>query len=392
MKSHELVKDKLSCCSCACCVDVCPKRAITMKPDEYSFLYPQINEELCVNCGLCKKKCAYQNIISAEKPKEVYAAVTIENEILNKSASGGVFASVARKFIEDGGIVFGAAFEHIDDFVVKHIEVSNITDLQKLQGSKYVISNTEGIFLRIKKLLNESKKVLFSGTPCQVASLKEYIGQSEALTTIDIICHGVPSMKMLSDYLIEKEKKLQGKIVDFIFRDKTFGNGYRINAIYEKQGKIQNQLEMVHTSSYYRYFLTSEIFRENCYSCKYANTKRYSDLTIGDYWGIEKALPDEVEKGLFSENKGVSCILVNTNKGNELLRNYGQLLYLSKSIFELVSKGNKQLIKPSTHSKLRDDIMNEYKLYGYKGIERLFRRRLGIKYYYLKLKFLLLKR
>lgn len=374
MASPMLVEKKENCFACAACKAVCPTGAITMKADEYGFEYPKIDETKCIGCQKCVKVCAYQNQNDCSIPKTAYAAVSLSTNIL-ESASGGVFASVATEFINDSGIVVGSAMENTGDKLLPHhIAVDNLTDLKKLLGSKYVQSDTSEIFSTVKKLLDNGKKVLFSGTPCQVAALYSYLGKKyDNLYTIDIICHGVPSRKMFWDYLDVISEKF-GKITDFVFRDKKRGLTFVSRIKCEQNGKIKIKYIQYGESSYYSYFLQGNTYRDCCYSCKFASENRAGDITIGDFWGIKKQHPELFDGNHteFDADKGISCLLVNTKKGKELVENYATKLSLHPSSFEKIARENKQLYEPSIPKGNRAEIMNIYKEGGYRALENDF--------------------
>lgn len=390
---HKIVlfKDKKDCCACSACMNTCPKSAINMVEDEYGFLYPQINEVLCVKCGACLKVCGFQNSELNSVPMNTYVAVSKNTDIL-KSASGGVFASLADAVIEDGGIVYGVSMEHIDSKLVPmHISVEKKEELLKLQGSKYVQSSIGMIYSEIKKHLQSGRQVLFSGTPCQVDGLKSFLKESyDNLLLVDIICHGVPSSKFFQAYIKFLEEKTNSKVIDYKFRDKTTGWGLtgRIT-LKNKNGIIKHKIFHCQESSYYMLFLNGHIYRESCYQCKYASQNRAGDITIGDYWGVEKEHPDllNVKTGGIDKSKGVSCLIVNTLNGKTWLKKYGSGIQLWESSFEKVAKKNKQLNSPSNlDEKKRNLILNIFKDEGYFAVDKWFYKEAGIHIYKAKIK------
>ncbi|MCM1113993.1 MAG: Coenzyme F420 hydrogenase/dehydrogenase, beta subunit C-terminal domain [Clostridium sp.] len=383
-----LVEKKEYCCGCGACAAACKINAISMKCDEYGFEYPSIDETKCVGCGKCKNVCAYQKDGQRCTPINSYAAVSVSTDVM-QSASGGVFASIATEFIKQGGIVIGAALENINDVLTPHhIAVDNCDDLQKLLGSKYVHSDTAEIFEKTKEILNDGKMVLFSGTPCQVDALYTYLGKKqENLYTIDLICHGVPSKKMFSDY-IDLISAKYGKVKDFVFRDKKRGLTFVSRALCEKNGNKKYRYIQYGESSYYSNFLKCNTYREGCYSCKYAANDRIGDITIGDFWGIKKQHPElfDGSRKDFDADKGISCILENTEQGKKLLDLYGSGLSLYQSTFEKIAEENKQLSKPSIPKGNRTDIMELYKENGYKALDNYFRKQAGYKLILAKIK------
>lgn len=369
----ELIKNKIDCSGCAMCYNICPKRAIQMVEDENGYIYPKVNEEKCVNCGLCKKSCAYQiKDKNLNKPVKTYVATSKNDNLIKKSASGAIFASIAEEFIKKNGIVYGASMEKENDlFIVKHIRVNKLEELSKLQGSKYVQSDTSKIYQPIKNDLESGAKVLFSGTPCQVDALKSYLNkQYENLFTIDLICHGVPNSRMFNDYIKMLEKHENSKLIDFTFRDKAKGWGLYASYNIKKNNKILKKVKPSYEMSYYQLFLDSKIYRENCYSCPYAKEQRVGDITIGDFWKVESEHPEYLDR--LNIKKGVSCTLVNTDRGKKILSDFSKNILLLDSELEKVKRHNKQLIKPSELSEERNIILNLYNRNGYEAVNSYY--------------------
>ena len=384
MEKIKLFNNKADCCACGACMNICPKQAISMVEDEFGFMYPRINEELCIGCGVCKRVCGYQNKQEVNIPLYTYVACTQTTDIM-QSASGGVFAGLAKAFLEQGGIVYGASMELIDgELIPVHIGIEKKEELYKLLGSKYVQSNIGNVYTQIKSQLEQGRYVLFSGTPCQVAGLKAYLcnKEFEKLLLIDIICHGVPSIKFFNSYLRALESKLNGKIVDFRFRDKSRGWGLVGKASYiTTANKTMTKSIFARESSYYHLFLEGDIYRENCYSCKYASNHRPGDITLGDYWGIEKEHPDYLvaRGGKFDECKGVSCMILNTMKAKKFVEKYEDRIQYQESTFEKVAKQNGQLVHPTPYSERRSQILELFMKSGYGAIDKWFINRLGFK-------------
>ena len=278
--NKQVFENKTECCGCGACQAICPKNAIEMVEDEYGFIYPRIDESKCVNCNLCKKTCAYMNPRKMNDEKKVYASVSKNDENLKRSASGGVFYELANSIISDGGVVYGCSMEYKNDKLTpKHIRVNNQENLKKLQGSKYVQSECGNIYKLVKTDLINGKKVLFSGTPCQIEGVKSFLQykEYENLFLVDIICHGVPSRKMFQDYIENFEIENNCKVKEFYFRDKDKGWGLFFKVVYEKNGKTEKTVKPSYESSFYQLFLDSSIYRENCYKCPYATENRNSD-------------------------------------------------------------------------------------------------------------------
>jgi len=369
-----------------------------MEEDEYGFLYPCINEKLCVACGSCNEVCGYQNRDETNLPINAYAAVTkLDSPMYRRSASGGVFAGLAQIFLAENGLVYGCSLELTNNQLKpSHIRIDSMEELPKLQGSKYVQSDIGRTYTEVKTFLEAGRLILFSGTPCQIAGLKSYLRKGyENLYTLDVICHGVPSIKLFQDYLAELEKKLRGKIIDFKFRDKLNGWGLNGKVIYLKNKCHRKEKTIpAKLSSYYSFFQLSDSYRESCYSCKYANVKRPGDITMGDYWGIQKEHPDLLvaNGGTLDDTKGISCMIINTKQGKKCMEKYGSGLSLYQSSFEKIANNNAQLNHPSLKSIRRQQILEMYSQYGYAVVEKWFSESLGAALYWIKLKDLLPKK
>lgn len=366
--------NKNACCGCGACAVVCPKNAISMLEDKYGFVYPSIDSNLCINCGKCKKNCAF---IAEKESNEFscYACANKNNDQILKSASGGAFSAIAYAFLKSGGYVCGATCKIVNGIVkVEHEIISKIEELPKLQGSKYVQSSTIDAFKKIRELIQEGKMVLFSGTPCQVDAIRkictEYIGKN--LFTIDLICHGVPSQKFFNGYLANYQQRKKSQLTYIDFRNKKFGWGLTGLAIFSNN---HEDIITPEVSSYYKLFLDGEIYRENCYSCPYANLKRVGDLTIGDYWGIEKYSPDIMMKPNISSMEGVSCLLINNERGKKIIDEYGEGLAMYPVEIEKIMKINTQLREPACHTVERDKILSIFSNDGYATIEKMFQRK-----------------
>ncbi|ELC8330623.1 Coenzyme F420 hydrogenase/dehydrogenase, beta subunit C-terminal domain [Clostridium perfringens] len=387
-----LFKNKQDCCGCSGCMNICPKQAISMNLDEYGFIYPKIDEYLCVKCGLCNKVCGFQNIEIKNTVQKAYASISKVDYILSKSASGGIFGTIAYEFISGGGVVYGSSMEFENNQLSpKHIRIDKICDIYKVQGSKYVQSDLDNCFIQIKNDLINNKEVLFSGTPCQVASLYSYLFNIniDKLYTIDIICHGVPSSTFFHDYIKFLSNKLKGTITNFKFRDKS--NGWGLLACVEyinKNEKKKKKLINTQVSSYFKLFLESSTYRDSCYNCKYTNSNRPANITLGDYWGIQDLHPEYLKEngGELDSKKGISCVLVNNQQGQKMIDKYGENINLLDSTFEKVSSGNDQLRHPSKINPNRGIVLNLYKNGGYRCVEEWFNKSIGLNKYKIQIK------
>lgn len=380
MSQVQLFEQKSDCSACSACFAACPKQAIRMEPDENGFLYPQIDEARCVGCGLCERVCAYQHGPKRASDKETYAAAAQDADLV-RSASGGVFASLAQAVLAQGGVVYGCAMEREDGrLVVRHVAVTALQELPRLKGSKYVQSEIGTIYRDVQEQLNAGKTVLFSGTPCQAAGLRGFLRKAyDNLFVVDIVCHGVPSLQFFRDYLRLTEEKYGGRIVDFRFRDKSAGwKLHGCMSIETADGHAKSVCFEPEESSYYQMFLNSYTYRENCYSCPYAGENRPGDVTIGDYWCIDLVHPEVLAQqgGKFDEQRGVSCLIVNNARGRELLARFGQGIAREPSTYEQAARYNAQLTRPSAMKEERAQVLALYRDGGYAQVEKWYQKRL----------------
>lgn len=375
MENPKLFHNKINCCGCGACAQICPKGAIVMAPDVDGFVYPSVYEAKCVECGLCEKACAFQHQTPPESLKQVYAAVSGDTDV-TESASGGLFSSFAQAVLADGGAVYGCAMEYENGQLwPRHIRVTEPENLILLKGSKYVQSDLGNTYPDIRRRLENGQTVLFSGTPCQVAGLKGYLRRDYAnLYTLDLVCHGVPSGKLFREYIAFKERKRGAKITGFRFRDKSTGWKLHGTMTFENGDTIHFEPE---ESSYYQMFLNSYTYRENCYQCPYASEHRPGDITIGDFWCIELVHPELLAEngGPLEHNKGASCLIVNNQKGQTLLNRYGSGIHRWVSTYENAAKYNRQLTAPSPQKPERTEVM-ALNREGYEKVERWYLRKL----------------
>lgn len=313
------IKNKYECCGCTACASICPHDAIHMVPDSLGFKYPVVDADKCTECGLCVKTCAfhpdYDTTENLDTP-ETFGARHKDSEELMSSRSGGVFASIYDWILSQNGVVYGVGFS--GHFVVTHKRATTKSQCKEFKGSKYVQSDLDGIFRLAKEDLKSGRIVLFSGTPCQIAGLKSFVGKKyrENLYLVDIICHGVPSPYVWRDYLDYLEKREKKEITSLNFRDKKkFGWAYHMESFCFKDGS--HLYEHTYTYTFYKHIM----FRQSCAECPYCNLKRPSDLTLGDFWGWEKTDPQ-----FNLDDRGCSLILCNTPKGESLFNKVSNTL------------------------------------------------------------------
>lgn len=304
------MRNKNSCCGCTACASICPQSCITLLPDKEGFLYPKIDASKCIECGQCVKVCPYNDGEDERLPLYALAATNKDDKIRLSSSSGGIFSVLANYIVQHNGVVFGATFDK--SFKVIHDYSASDEGISKFRGSKYVQSDLNDTFKKIRDYLICNRLVLFSGTPCQVLGLKRFLGRDYLnLYTVDLICHGVSSPKVWEWYL-----KIQNqRIVKVNFRDKTNGwRNFHFSIMNEdKDGVISLYIsEEFNESPFTKAYHNNLSLRPSCYNCIAKKGCSGSDITLGDFWGMENV-------GLDDDNKGTSIILVNTVKGKELL-------------------------------------------------------------------------
>ena len=311
------IEDKKDCCGCGGCAQICPRQCIQMKADREGFLYPSADRKQCIACGLCEKVCPVAHA-DARNAKPIsarlvaYAAYVLNETIREKSSSGGIFSLLAEQEIRCGGVVFGAAMDE-DGRGVHHIAVETIGDLELLRGSKYLQSRMGNCFLQVRTLLKEGRRVLFSGTACQIAGLKEFLGplrDNNALMTVDVLCHGVPSDKVWKAELRNLRAKYGRSVEKVSFRAKQ--TGWKKFSLYIRFSNGREYLRTHDEDAFMRLFLANICLRPSCHACCFKELSRPSDLTLGDCWGVDRVMPE------MDDDRGTSVVLVHTKKGEAM--------------------------------------------------------------------------
>lgn len=341
------------CCGCSACADICPVGCIKMVPDDEHFLYPQVDEKCCINCGKCQNVCP---VINSDKLKlsvsddKAYAFVSGDVELIKGSSSGGAFSVIMDSFsdTEEEYAMFGSAFDGTE---VVHKSVNSREKADIFRKSKYVQSDARGTYKKVKADLEEGKKVLFSGTPCMVAALKGFLGKEyDKLLTVDIVCHGVPCQYVFSKYLDELSEKYNNGVDSVTFKIKTgfeadTPNPRTADFCFENGQKINLDISQ---SEYLYGFYHSMFLRPSCYKCKFATPERPGDITLGDYWGIEKI------KDNLNSKKGVSLVRFNTDKGKLYSESLNEAGEVYETSYAFACDENYQLRKPAKPHRNRD--------------------------------------
>lgn len=342
--------DKKTCTGCMACKNVCHKNAIIIKENNEGFKYPEIDENLCINCGLCKKVCpVLTKLQENENEIKVYSCKNKNEEVRMKSSSGGIFTLIAKYIIENNGVVFGARFN--ESLEVVHDYIENIDDIGLFRGSKYVQSYIGDSYKKVREFLNNNKKVLFTGTPCQVEGLLTYLGKDyDNLYTQDFVCHGVPSPKVWRKYL--EYKKYDGSYpinINFRRKDILGWSNYQVSY------KYSNKEENIHHDNdpYMKIFLKNLSLRMSCFNCKFKKIKRKSDITVADFWGINNVKPE------MNDETGISALLVNSKKGLEIFENIKEDMIFEEANIEDIIKYNSCISKSTNYNEKREEFFKD---------------------------------
>lgn len=353
--------NKHKCSGCHACFNICPQKSITMEQDFEGFLYPKFNQDSCIDCGLCKNVCPVLNEHTGNIGR-AYACINKNDKVRMQSSSGGVFTIIAEAILDEGGVVFGAIFD--DELSVVHSEIKSKAELDGLRGSKYLQSRIGKAYKKAKDYLDCGKKVLFSGTPCQISGLKMYLGKEyENLITQDIICHGVPSPTVWKKYLkyltITERKNIDTKKKPE-FRDKCKGwYDYSIAVFFENNEVFKQRIG---DNLYMKAFLDGLCLRPSCYNCQSKSLKRESDITLADFWGIENVVPE------MFDDKGTSLVLVNSSKGKRLFEAISdKMTYKEVSLDEAVQY-NSSAYRSAVENKKRSEFFERIDKEAFDGL------------------------
>ena len=350
------IKNPSDCCGCTACASICRHEAISMEPDDLGFLYPKVDKSKCVDCGLCDKVCAFNDNYNIEQNFNKPLAYGVRHksfEEVMRSRSGAAFVAISDLILKLGGVVYGAGYS--DHFRVVHKRAQNSRERDEFRGSKYVQSDMTGVFGQVKKDLQLGMHVLFSGTPCQNAGLKSFLPRrlQEKLYCIDIVCHAVPSPHIWKEYLELLEQRYKGKIISVDFRDKNQGWAHK----HVEKYVLDNGKE-IRRETFTGFFNSDLDVRYSCNKCHYANINRPSDITLADFWGFEKVVPE-----MNTDNKGLSLVLVNTSKGKKLFDGIADVVNSIQVPIEKCLQPN--LCHPTkAKNEEREAFISDYKSHG----------------------------
>lgn len=353
--------EKKSCHGCSACHDKCTHDNIKMKADHEGFLYPYFVDGSSNSCNDCIMVCPVLRTEITYFEPQSFIAWNKNDRLRETSSSGGIFSSLAERVIAENGIVIGAAFDQ--SFHLRHTIASSRKDFFPMMGSKYLQSDTRGIYRKTLQYLEKGITVLFTGTPCQIGGLYSFLNKSyENLITCDVFCHGVPSPGIFRDYLDYLEAKMRSKIISYEFRSKESGDGWAksVISVSYANGKIKRNLQRYnHNHSWFGRHLS---VRPACFDCTFRGKNREADITIGDFWGIEKYRPD------IDRRKGISAVLVNTDKGKKIWNEIKDEIFLESCPIEWVLKKNKYLVKNYPIPADRDVFISDYRVLSMKKL------------------------
>lgn len=310
------IKDKSQCCGCEACVQRCPKQCISLVEDKEGFLYPQVDKNVCVDCRLCEKVCPVINQFDERQPQVVYAAINSDSDVRQSSSSGGIFSALADAVLSQGGVVFGVCWDRDWRLIFDYAESKE--DLSCFRGSKYLQAHVGDAYIKAEQFLKSGRQVLFTGTPCQIAALRRYLKKDyDNLSMIDVICHGAPSPQVWKKYLdeqlrlIEQNRGSKYQITAVNFRDKSVGwKNYNFSiGLKRADGEVEYFTQPSSQNIFMRGFLRDFYLRPSCYSCRAKSGRSGSDITLGDFWGINELRPD------IDDDRGISAITINSDKG-----------------------------------------------------------------------------
>jgi NAD-dependent dihydropyrimidine dehydrogenase PreA subunit len=345
--------NKENCCGCSACANACPKHCISMEEDFEGFLYPYVEESLCIDCGICEKICPeIDSIKETEKDQQAYIVQIKDEKIRKESTSGGAFTAIAQWIIQQNGVVFGAAID--SDFVVKHCFVDNIEDLSIFRNSKYVQSQIGDTHKQVKLFLEENRLVCFSGTPCQIEGLYKFLRgkRYDNLILIDFVCRAIPSPLLLRKYLHVQRNLLGGNFRQVLFRDKYYGYKYSTLSIYNVDIK-KNYHRGVESDPYLRAFFSNISVRPVCYSCKYKKRYRISDFTLWDCFDVSKFSVK------FDDDKGTTRIITHTLKADTILENIKSTIIIKSIDVEKAIYGVREMRETVPCNMKRFDFFND---------------------------------
>lgn len=332
-------------------MQICPSKSINMLEDHEGFLYPHIDSATCIKCSLCTQVCPIPDLLPKQNSFQIaYAAYCKDNQIRQNSSSGGIFSMLANEVIKEGGKVFGAVFN--EDFSVAHSIAEREEEVSKLRTSKYVQSSINNSYINAKLILETGKKVLFTGTPCQIAGLRKYLNKEyDNLITQDIICHGIPSPLIWNMYVRYREEKAGARTKEISFRHKE--TGWSKFSMFHYYSNNMKYIKPFFKDPMMRSFLANFSLRPACYHCAFKGKHRVSDITLGDFWGIKNIVPE------MNDDRGTSLVIINSIKGANLFAGIGDSIIQQKVDIDKSIQYNPSMVKSALAPEKRDAFFRE---------------------------------
>lgn len=368
---NKTLSNMKDCTGCHACTNICPKKCIFMKDDNEGFLYPIVDYNICIKCKRCVNVCPINNNIKSYNTPIAYACYNKDENIRLNSSSGGIFSLLAEKMIDRGGVVFGAVFN--DNFEVEHKYIETKENIELLRGSKYVQSKIGTSYRQVKDFLESGREVLFSGTPCQIAGLKNYLVKAYSnLLTVDLICHGVPSPYVWQKYIKFRENKAGSEISKITFRNKKMGwKQFSVSFLFKNNTEYN---KIYSNDLYMTAFLKNISLRPSCYNCRFKTLNRPSDITLADFWGVQNIFPE------IDDDKGASLIFINSQLGEKI---YSEILdnivYKEVDILDAVKYNSAAIKSPLPHIN-REKFINDINIYTFdKLVNKYCKDRISIK-------------
>lgn len=362
------------CTGCRACEQICPQNAIQMQEDSMGFLAPKVDENKCVSCVLCERVChltSHKGLLLRKANLAVFAAKNKNEQERLNSSSGGIFSLLAKSVIESNGTVYGAAFD--SDFVVKHKRITQISEIPDLMGSKYVQSDTCNTFVQAAQDLSNGKIVLYSGVPCQIAAVQQFMSikkvETRKLIALELVCHGCPSPMIWRSYIDDARKIFCQTIYKASFRSKTDGwhaqSRVRLFGLYSDQSDSKPQEKLFTDISYMRLFLKNLTLHDECHICNYARRERVADITLCDFWGIENSPHKDMD-----DDKGVSGVVIHSEKGLELWKAIQPKCNFQTAEYETIAQNQQAMNVPFRRPEDKDTFWNDFHAFGWKGIKK----------------------
>lgn len=360
------MKITTNCCGCGVCSNVCTQNCIEMTLDAEGFLFPTVNTKMCVHCGICENVCPINQKKEIISSPVVIGAFSKEDTLRYESSSGGVFSVLATEIISQGGVVCGVEFDAINQNA-RHVIINKIDDLAKLRGSKYIQSEVGSVYIDVKKYLLAGRKVLFSGTPCQIAGLRSFLRKDyDNLLCVEVICHGVPSTGLWGNYIQEIEKKENKRVVNVLFRNKKYS--WSEFGLSKEYSDLSQKFLFSFEDPFFRMFNSNLCLRKSCYKCEFKGLNTKADISLGDFWHV-----DEINSKL-DDGKGISIVLLCTNKGKDFFYRISHKMNICiKDIdYETACRLNSAIVKSMPESDKRNQFFEDMQVMTFEDLSNKY--------------------